>query len=184
MTVGILLLAAGYSRRFGADKRLLPLSDGRSLLQTAIDNVCRAGLPLLVCLRASDDELELALSGNGIQCTRCPESRLGMGHTLAHGVSSIKAAWSGVLVGLADMPMIHPDTYVRLAHQLGPGRIVVPTYRGRRGHPVGFDRTFYPQLEQLQGDRGARGVLATNPAAVLAIEIDDPGILTDIDLPA
>ena len=184
MTAGVVLLAGGSASRFGSDKRLRVLADGRTLLMAALDSIRRAELPLLVCLGAADHDLELTLRHEGIHCTRCPDSRQGMGATLANGIGAVAQSWDGVLVGLADMPSIRPDTYLRIRDQLRANRIVIPTHGGKRGHPVGFDRGFFPELLALEGDRGARGVLSAHPEAVLEIAVDDPGILLDVDVVA
>jgi len=182
MTVGVLLLAGGSARRFGADKRLAPLADDRSLLDACIDNILRANLPLLVCLAPADGELEATLSREGIRALPCPRAGEGMGSTLADGVAAIASRWSGALVALADMPLIRPRTCRLVAERLAPGTIVTVSHNGRRGHPVGFDRAFFPELEALHGDRAARTVLAAHPRSVTDIPVDDPGILVDVDV--
>jgi len=183
MTIGVVLLAGGCASRFGSDKRLSPLQDGRMLMLATIDNVRRAGLPLLVCLRSHDDDIEQTLLSEGVRCRKCPDSSQGMGSTLANGVAAIAGSWCGVLVGLADMPLIEPETYILVSGKLQPGEIVVPTYHNKRGHPVGFDRSYFPRLLALSGDRGARGILASNPGSIIEMELDDPGVLIDVDVP-
>jgi len=182
MTAGVLLLAGGSARRFGADKRLAPLADDRSLLDACIDNILRADLPLLVCLGPADTELEARLSREGIPALLCPRAGDGMGSTLADGVATIVSRWSAALVALADMPLIRPATYRLVAARLAPGTIVTVSHHGRRGHPVGFDRAFFPQLQALRGDTAARTVLAAHPRSVTNIPVDDAGILVDVDL--
>ncbi len=183
MTVGVLLLAGGSARRFGADKRLAPLADDRSLLDACIGNILRANLPLLVCLAPADGELAATLSRAGIPTLACPRAGEGMGSTLADGVAAITSRWSGALVALADMPLIRPATYRLVAERLAPGTIVTVSHNGRRGHPVGFDRAFFPELEALRGDTAARTVLAAH-GTVTDIPVDDPGILVDVDVTA
>lgn len=182
MTVGVILLAGGRASRFGSDKRLTLLQDGRTLLQASIDSIRRAGLPLLVCLGIADDEIEQTLLDASICCRKCPDSPEGMASTLANGIATVAGSWRGALVALADMPLIRPGTYNRVRDELRPGTIVAPTYGGRRGHPVGFDRSYFPELIALGGDRGAREVLAAHPDAVLDIEVPDPGVLADVDV--
>lgn len=100
MTIGVVLLAGGCASRFGSDKRLSPLSDGRMLMLATIDKVRCAGLPLLVCLRSHDDDIEQTLLSDGVPCRKCPDSAQGMGSTLANGVAAIPGSWCGVLVRL------------------------------------------------------------------------------------
>ena len=89
MTTGVILLAGGKARRFGADKRIARLPDGQWLIMAAIENIARSGLPLLVCLGADDAGLQRALRAGGIACIKCADSHLGMGSTLAEGIAAI-----------------------------------------------------------------------------------------------
>ncbi len=182
MTVGVLVLAAGRARRFGADKRQALLPDGRRVLDATLANIAASGLPFLVCVAADDDALIQRLAAQVVACQRCMRAGEGMGATLAEGVGHVQH-WRGVLVALADMPWIVPATFCNVAEQLGDQRIVVPVYKEQRGHPVGFVREFYPQLRALRGDAGARRVLVDNAAAVVEVTVADPAILRDIDLP-
>ena len=182
MTIGVILLAGGGASRFGSDKRLAPLKDGRTLMLAAIDNVRQAGLPLLVCLADEDRAIAHILRAERVRCRRCPDSAGGMGATLANGIATIQGTWQGALVGLADMPLVRPATYRLVSDRLAPGTIVAPTCGHRRGHPVGFDRAYFPRLLALSGDRGARGILDANPEAVVELEVDDPGVLIDVDV--
>lgn len=182
MTVGVLLLAAGRSARFGADKRQAALPDGRRVLDAALAGIVASGLPLLVCVAQRDDALAHALHARGIDCLRCARADEGMGGTLADGVGAI-SGWSGVLVALADMPWIAPATYRSLAERLSVQSIVAPVFNGDRGHPVGFGRAFFPGLAALAGDTGARRLLATHVENVIEIPLTDPAILWDIDVP-
>jgi molybdenum cofactor cytidylyltransferase len=182
MTVGVLVLAAGRARRFGVDKRQALLPDGRRVIDATLSNISASGLPFLVCVAADDDQLVDRLEARAIGCRRCVSASEGMGATLAEGIGHLQQ-WRGVLVALADMPWIAPDTYATVAQQLTAERIVVPVYGGQRGHPVGFARAFYPRLRALRGDTGARSVLLDHAADVVEVIVSDPGIVRDIDLP-
>jgi molybdenum cofactor cytidylyltransferase len=183
MTAGVLLLAAGRAQRFGADKRQAILPDGRRVLDTTLQNILASGLPLTVCVADDDDALVHHMQGQGFACQRCNRAGEGMGATLAQGVSHA-LHWSGVLVALADMPWIAPDTYTTVAQRLTVKTIVVPVYQGQRGHPVGFGCEFYPELRALGGDAGARSLLMNHAEAVTEVTVSDPAILRDLDLPA
>lgn len=183
MTVGILMLAAGKAQRFGSDKRLAILPAGGSLLQNSIENARASGFAVRVCVGASDTKLMAQLDAAGVCYIACTQSHLGMGHTLAQGVSQIPP-WDGLLVALGDMPYLRPTTFVAVANVLLPGAICVPQFNGVTGHPVGFSAEYFAHLRQLSGDSGARDVLAKNSSRVLSLILDDPGICRDIDYPA
>ena len=82
------------------------------------------------------------------------------------------------------MPWISPDTVQSLIARATAQRIVFPLVQGMRGHPVLFGRDFWPQLQQLTGDTGAKALLNEHPQACIAVPVDDPGVLRDVDTPA
>jgi molybdenum cofactor cytidylyltransferase len=180
---GVLLLAAGRATRFGADKRLARLPDGRTVIDTTLANIQRSGLPILVCLGAEDEALAQHLRQRDINCQCCPRALEGMGGTLAEGVGLIPD-WECVLIALADMPWIMPGTYSAIAERLTTENIVVPVNGGRRGHPVGFGCDFYTELTALNGETGARGLLYRHAVRITEVPVADAAIHRDIDVPA
>ena len=180
MQVGALLLAAGQGSRFGRDKRLASMPDGRSVLTHTLSAIKSAGLPVLACVRPEDPALaEL----RGINLCRCKCAAEGMGSVLAEGVAVIDH-WDAVMIALADMPWVKADTYRQLARYASRSGIRVPTLGGHRGNPVLFGAAFFPLLMQLAGDRGARTVLQSQAGAVREVAVTDPGIFRDVDVPA
>lgn len=184
-----LLLAAGRSRRFGEDKRRARV-DGEPLLLRSVRRWLQARDEvlddLLVVLREpSDAERELAamLRELGVASTFCAEAQLGMGHSLAWGVLQTPHA-DGWLIGLADMPAVLPQSVRAVAHALCAHNIVIPTHGGLRGHPVGFGRDFAQELLAVRGDCGARSVLQAHRDALHWLELEDPGLLLDVDEPS
>jgi molybdenum cofactor cytidylyltransferase len=180
--VGVLALAAGRARRFGSDKRVARLPDGRHCIEAFLDQVSDSGLPALVCLAPGEDALAKALDNRDCPCHLCAHAAAGMGATLADGIKAV-TDWDGVLVALADMPWITAGTYRAVAHSLAPGRISIPVFEGQRGHPVGFSRAYFPAIAGLGGDAGARDLLRRYAASVDEVRVADPAILKDIDLP-
>nr|WP_241262924.1 nucleotidyltransferase family protein [Parahaliea mediterranea] len=177
------MLAAGSSRRFGGDKRFARLGGGDSVFEASIRAARASGLSLCVCLRPDDTRALELLARLGVDSCACADAARGMGHTLAQGIAAA-ADWDAALIALADMPWVLPATYRAVAAAAGPRRIVVPSRGGRRGHPVAFGAAFYPELARLEGDAGARRVLARHAGRVCELEVDDPGILRDVDRPA
>ena len=102
----------------------------------------------------------------------------GMGDSLAAGVSA-RADASGWVLLPADMPRVRASTLQQVGRALQTHAVAYAQYHGRRGHPVGFSAELFSELVALTGDEGARRLVARYPA--LAVEVDDPGVLLDID---
>ena len=184
-----IVLAAGRSRRFGTDKRRARL-DGQPMLLRTVQRWLEARDPvlgdLLVVLREADEqerELAAQLLELGVPSTFCADSGLGMAHSLAWGVMQTPRA-DGWLIGLGDMPSVQAASILAVAHALRPGNIVLPTHGGLRGHPVGFGSDFAQDLLALRGDCGARSVLQAHRHALQWLELEDPGLLLDVDEPS
>ena len=180
--VGV-LLAAGASTRFRANKLLHPLPDGTPIAVAAARNLCAALDRVVAVVRPDVPELSRALGGAGVEVTVCPDAASGMGHSLAHAIAATPEA-SGWVVALADMPFVSPETIRRVAAALRDGaELAAPSYRGARGHPVAFAARYRHELESLTGDAGARAVLKRDHQRIRVVEVDDPGVLRDIDTP-
>lgn len=185
--IGI-LLAAGFSRRFGADDKLLQtLSDGRPMAVAAAENMIKA-IPLTIAvLRPDNKELAALLENAGLKIVFCDAQKTEMADSLSAAVryaAQFDESRAGFVIALADMPYIKPDTIKAIAHELNAGAsIAAPTYQNKRGHPVGFSAKFRHELEQLTGDEGARAILKRYADQIKLLECNDPGILADIDTP-
>jgi molybdenum cofactor cytidylyltransferase len=138
----------------------------------------------LAIVRPDDHQLADQLTGLGLKVIENDQAEQGMGHSLALGVTSSCDA-AGWVVALADMPWITPQTTVSVVHELKRGAtLVAPVYQGRRGHPVGFGRKWRNPLQALNGDLGARHLLATHMDELISLPTDDRGVLLDIDYQA
>ncbi len=182
--VGI-LLAAGFSRRFGTDKlrRLLP--GGETVAQRSCQNLLAGVDRVLAVVRPGADELVEKLTEAGAEIVVCSKAERGMGASLACGVRASPAAAHGWVIALADMPWIEVETIRAVAGTVRQNPdIVAPVYQGRRGHPVGFSRPYREALSALDGDEGAKSIIRANAHRLRLIEANDPGVLQDIDLPA
>ena len=177
------LLAAGDSSRFGADKLLHPLPDGTPLAVLSARHLAAAVPRALAVVRTEEGPLARLLASEGLEIVACPRAAEGMGASLACGVAAAPEV-AGWIITLADMPFVLPATIARVAAALAQGAsIAAPVFHGRRGHPVGFGREFREELLALTGDIGARSILAVHPGKLTLVECDDHGILRDIDAP-
>jgi len=181
--VGI-LLAAGSSRRFGADKRLHPLADGTPMALASARHLAAVCARTIVVIRPDDTVLASLLAADGLETVVCATAEQGMGHSLSSGVAASADA-AGWLIALADMPYIQPASYhaVVLALQDGAG-MARPVFAGKMGHPVGFCADHFAALLALTGDQGGKAIIDADPAALVACPVDDPGVIKDVDQPS
>jgi len=101
-----------------------------------------------------------------------------MGYSIAAGVAASADA-GGWLVLPGDMPQVQPTSMLAVATKLAQHAVVYAQHIGRRGHPVAFSSELYSELVQLSGDEGARRLVARYPS--FGVEVDDPGVLVDVD---
>lgn len=188
----VLVLAAGQGSRFqGVGHKLAQtLGDGASVLQTTVQCAQASGLEVLVVVRPDlrpllagrlPAEALLSLPAQPPRETAAAvdgEPLPGMGDSIAAGVMARPHA-RGWLVLPGDMPLLRPDTLAAVAAGLDQLPIAYAQHAGRRGHPVAFGSELYSDLCRLQGDTGARRLIARYPAQ--AVEVDDPGVLIDLD---
>jgi len=187
---GAILLAAGQSRRFGADKRQVLLADNQTVLMQSIKQAALAFSEVLVVLRGNEAEfaetLQQAQTLDNVRFCLAEMSAAGMAHSLAAGISEARH-WHSAAILLGDMPYLKPDTLqILISHyQNLPGHsILIPTYQQKPGHPVFFHQCYFEEIMALSGDEGAKSVIKSHPQAIVRLEVEDSGILRDIDTPA
>lgn len=182
---GFLVLAAGSSHRFGNNKLLAPLPSGMSLLETTLRRLPQDHRVHVVC-HPKHHDVQALLRTLHLPFSKNPKADYGMASSITHGITQT-SEWPGWIICLADMPWIQTTTYQQIAQAITPDRIVVPIteHQGKalRGNPVGFGRHFRDKLISLQGDVGAKPLIATHARCVQALAVKDDGILLDIDYP-
>jgi len=180
--VGGILLAAGRARRFGADKREVRLGSGESLLERGVARMREAVDELVLVVGEGDSVRAYATRFPGVRVVRSPRSAAGMGYSLADAVAQ-SLHWDACLVSLVDKPFIRGQTHQRVRALLAEHVLVVPTFEGTWGHPVGFARQHFYALSRLEGDAGARELIRAERERCLFVELADPGVVADVDTP-
>lgn len=180
----VIVLAAGKGSRFEAGSHKLVAAFGEhGVLATTLRHAIESRLHVVVVTTAPFAALARS-SVAARDVVVLPEvgddgaGALGMGHSISAGVS-IRPHARGWLVLPGDMPLVQPASLQAVARQLDHHPVVYAQHGGRRGHPVGFAAELYSELVALSGDEGARRLVARYPA--YGIELDDPGVLIDID---
>lgn len=138
---------------------------------------------LIVVTGHAHTDVEAALAGLPHRCVYCPEYASGQSASLRAGVAALAPDTDAALVLLTDQPFVTAAIITRVLAAYHPGgpAIIAPLYAGQRGHPVLFARSVFAELRRIQGDQGARAVLAADPARVAVLAFDDPRPLLDID---
>jgi len=187
IAIGGVLLAAGMSRRMGAQNKLLVEIDGVPMVRRAAAAMLEGGIRELVVVTGHEGDLvAAALHGLALRIVENTSFADGQAGSVAAGIAALSDGVSGALIGLGDMPFIPPELVAEMIRDhsaLGDheSRISFPVFEGRRGNPVLWGRSFFPALSDLSGDIGGRRILAENPAAVNSIGWIDDSIHRDID---
>jgi molybdenum cofactor cytidylyltransferase len=184
LNVVAILLAAGSATRFGSDKLLHALPHDVPIAVQAARHL-RAGFEgkVIVAIRPNARELAGLFEKEGCAVVVCENASEGMGASLACAVRAAGDA-GGFVIALADMPFIRASTIAAVRDALAAGApLAAPYFRARRGHPVGISAAYRRELEALEGDEGARQIVAANEKSLLKIPVGDPGVLRDIDTP-
>ncbi len=183
----VVVLAAGRGARFeGPGHKLEQLlgPGAESLLASTLRHAIETQLRVIV---VSTESLAPLVQNHVAACDTviipdasgiAPARAIGMGYSIAAGVSASGDA-NGWLIVPGDMPLLQPGSMLAVAAALEHYPVAYAQYLGRRGHPVGFSTELYSELVELQGDEGARRLVARYPHT--AVDVDDPGVLIDID---
>ena len=177
--IGAIVLAAGFSSRFGSSKLLAHLSNGKSIFQQTVERIAEV-FPARLVVTRPEMAAQLQSLAQGTSILSFEHAEQGMGATLAFAAQQI-GDWDGCLVCLGDMPFIETSTYRRIADNITADSIVTPTFNSKMGNPAAFGKNFFTDLGALTGDSGGRKLTSIYPQAVRELQVSDPGILQDID---
>lgn len=181
-----IVLAAGTSSRMAGQKLLLPLGN-KSVLEHVVDLALSLPLaPVIVVLGHQAEALVAVLGRRPVVLARNPAYAQGQSTSVRAALAALPSGVRAAVFFLGDQPLIRRqvvETLLKTYQETG-APAVYPTYTGRRGNPVLFDRRAFTALAGCQGDEGGRTLLAGGLAGAVAVPVDDPGILLDIDTAA
>ena len=181
--VSAVVLAAGGARRLGRLKQLLPWG-GRTMIEHVVDTVLASTVDEVVvvlgCQAAAVQPTLANLPVRGVVNAAWVE---GLATSLRAGLAAVSPQAEAALFVLGDQPRLTAQTIDRLLAHYRATRcpIVVPVYRGRRGNPVLFARSLFPELLTLQGDVGGRVLLEKQRADIAEVDVGSDEILLDVD---
>jgi len=187
-----LVLAAGLSSRMAPhNKLLLPGPGGVPMVASVVRAVCASrvsGVTVVVGHQAAEVEsaVRAHVHGPPPRFVVAEDYHMGLAASLKTGIAALPADIAAVIVCLGDMPLVGPELIDRLLAAYAPAEergIVVPTWRGRRGNPVLWDRRYFADILGLAGDTGARGLMQRHANQVAEIDAGTDAVVRDFDSP-
>ena len=185
--IAAVILAAGRSTRMGGPNKLLAELNGKPLVRTVTEQALASNASdVIVVTGYQAAEVEKALAGLKVKFVRNPDFAAGIASSVKAGIAAVPQDADGAVVCLGDMPLIDAHLIDRLIDAFAPDRgqlIAVPVSNSRRGNPVLWSRRFFDELMTLDGDIGARHLIARHGEAVAEVAVEGHGAFLDIDTP-
>ena len=165
----------------GRPKALLPIR-GRSFLENILEAISHTSIEdTIVVVGHHREQIERSLRLPSVVFN--PVYEQGMITSFQAGIRALSWDAAGAFLFLVDHPLVEPATIEAMIMNLAPNRIVLPTFEGRRGHPVLFSSEVLEEILALPASEGANIVVRKNPARIVEVPVTSPGILVDIDTP-
>ncbi|MGE0225307.1 MAG: NTP transferase domain-containing protein [Acetobacteraceae bacterium] len=185
-TIAAVVLAAGRSRRMAPHNKLLVTDKtGKTMIARVVDNVLSSNArPILVVTGHQADQVEQALAGRPVRYVHAADYAQGLSASLKAGIAEVPPECSAALVCLGDMPLVTGRMIDRILSMYDPdeGRLIVqPTFRGKQGNPMLWDRRFFSEILDISGDSGARFLVGKHAESVTEVEMADDAVLRDFD---
>ena len=188
MTFSAVLLAAGESRRMGADNKLLLAIDDEPVVRATARKLVAAGpVEIVVVLGHEADPVARALDGLAVRTVINPVWRDGQMTSVHAGLAALDAPGEAILICLADQPLLDADDYRALVAAFarnGDKSVLVPTHGGRRGNPIVLAAAHRGEILARGRNLGCKRFIARNPDLVATVEFDTDAFVRDIDTPA
>jgi molybdenum cofactor cytidylyltransferase len=185
--VAAVILAAGRSTRMGGPNKLLAELGGKTLVRIVAEQALASKASEVIVVTGHQAvEIEKSLGGLNVRFVRNPDFADGLASSVKTGISAVSDAADAAVVCLGDMPLIDAHLIDRLIEAFAPDRgglIALPVSAGRRGNPVLWSRRFFKELMTLDGDTGARHLIAKHGEAVAEVPVEGHGAFLDIDTP-
>jgi molybdenum cofactor cytidylyltransferase len=180
-----IILAAGTSSRMGQPKLLLPFGN-KTIIESVLQNVLESKADnTLVVLGANRENIEKKIKKYPVNITVNPNFSNGMLSSVICGINVLAPSVQAVVVVLGDQPSISSSTINTLIGQYQKTRkgIILPVYKGRRGHPILLDIKYKKKIKSLNQNIGLRELIHKHPEDILEVKVTNGSVLQDIDTP-
>ena len=183
MMVSAILLGAGESKRMGVDKLFLPWRK-KTVLEHSVETLLRSKVrEVVTVIRGFQGTVVGHIKDRKLKVVINPYYKRGMSTSIRKGLHALDPSSQGILIALGDQPLVKTRTINALIHAFVQrrGTIVVPSFRGKQGHPVIFHRRYFNELLKLKGDVGGRSIIEKYPEEVWLVRVKSEGVTKDID---
>jgi molybdenum cofactor cytidylyltransferase len=180
LRVSAILLAAGSSKRMGQPKQLLPLGN-KTVIRHCFDNLVAAGIKnVVVVICRGGSEILDSMKDLPVQIVfnENPESE--MAESVRIGLRALTQSFSGVLIHLSDHPLVSAATLKSIVqcHLETPDKIIIPLYKGKKGHPSFFPK---PVIDEVFVGLNLRDIINKDSSRIRFLDVDDEGVILDMD---
>lgn len=182
-SISAILLGSGESKRMGKEKLSLPWGK-KTIFERSLQTLLRARVSeVIIVLNDRTKEMARCLDQKGVKMVVNPAYRKGMSSSIRSGMKVLDPKSEGILIALGDQPLVKAQTINALirAFEKGERGIIVPSFKGRRGHPVIFHRRYEKELLRLEGDVGGKPIMEKHPHDVREVPVKSEGVVKDID---
>ncbi len=182
------VLSAGESSRMGSPKALLSVGE-KTFIEQIVSSLKKTKVgQIVVVLGHNADRLKPKIEPLLVTLVLNPDYSKGQLSSLGAAIRSLQtdsAQVDGVLVHLVDHPFIDSALVDKMIDRFFESKklIVIPTYKGKRGHPVLLSSALFPELLAAPLDQGAKVVVRAHPDETLELETEDQGVVIDVDTP-
>ena len=176
--ISAILLAAGQSKRMNGENKLTKEIQGIPLIKHSVKNILAASIDELIIVLGYQKEIieKLIDKNEKIKFFFNKDFESGMASSIKAGLNHLSKNTEYFFICLGDMPMVNSDIYNRLIKSRNQKDIIVPTYKGKQGNPVLFNKSMKEKIINISGDVGAKKILELNKDKILNLKINDQSI--------
>ena len=184
MKITAIILAAGKSSRMAPLFKLTQMVDGQAMVRCTVQQVLDCAIDRAIVITGHrGDEIRSVLAGLDVDFVDNPDFEKGISTSIRAGIQAAGKSCDGVLIVLADMPIVSTGDYDRIISAFtGKSCICIPTCKNRPGNPVLWGAQFFPQLANLSGDKGGKQIMTGLDEFICKVGMDSNSVLLDFDV--